>query len=50
MNDSELWVKGFRCYEHLRALDDRNDFRLLNDVSRCYEQLKAIDDMNDSGS
>ena len=28
MNDFRLWVKGSRCYDKLKAMNDMNDFRL----------------------
>ena len=35
-------VEGFRCYEHVRVMDDMNNLG--------SRELKAIDDMNDSAS
>ena len=46
MNNYGLWVKGYRCYEQFRDVDDMNDFIWWAQGSRWYEQLKVMDDMN----
>ena len=38
MNDSALLVEGSRCYEQLRIVDDRNDFRSWGQGSIYYEE------------
>ena len=46
MNTSRSWVKGYKCYEQFRDVDDMNDSVWWAQVFRCYEQLKVMDDMN----
>ena len=50
MNDSGSCVKGSRCYEQFRDVDDMNKSVLWAQGSRFYEQLKVVDDMNNSDS
>ena len=50
MNDSGSQVKGSKCYEQFKDLDDMNDSMWWGQGSRCYEQFRVVDDMNDLGS
>ena len=50
MNDSGSWVKGSKCYEQFRDVDDMNKFVWWAQGFRCYEQLRIVDDMNNLGS
>ena len=50
MNDSMLWVKGSRCYEQFRDMDDINGIMLWAQGSRCYELVKVVNDMTNLGS
>ena len=38
MNDSKLWAQAFKFYEHLKNVDDMNDFGSWAEGSKCYEQ------------
>ena len=35
MNDSDLWAKGFRSYEKVKAVDDMNDSRWAHGFRDC---------------
>ena len=36
-NNSKLWVKGYRCDEQLKVLDNKNDSRLRAQGFSYYE-------------
>ena len=41
-----VWAQGFKCYEHIRVVDDMNNCRSWVEGSKWYEQLRVVDDMN----
>ena len=62
MNDYTSLVQSFKCYEHVRVMDDMNnleccELKSLDTMNRLrlwmiwtilYHELKPLDDMNNS--